>query len=177
MPWCPKCGAEYRSGYTICANCQTPLTDTPPCESQSAADQSLDLVLLCERSLDTEAELLRQFLLDNGIPVMLQNRSEIDALASVYTGYTFTGKRILVNRDDLPRAQELLRAFQSGRAELLETQAEAAPAEEEPETGGGSGVILIPAILLALLFLAMGYGLIGILLLIAAAALKQLWDH
>ena len=27
MPWCPKCGAEYRDGFTRCASCDVPLVD------------------------------------------------------------------------------------------------------------------------------------------------------
>jgi hypothetical protein len=28
--WCPKCGAEYRPGFTTCADCRVPLVDDPP---------------------------------------------------------------------------------------------------------------------------------------------------
>ena len=30
MPWCPKCKAEYREGFTECAACHVPLVDTLP---------------------------------------------------------------------------------------------------------------------------------------------------
>lgn len=28
--WCPKCGAEYRPGFTTCADCGAALVDDPP---------------------------------------------------------------------------------------------------------------------------------------------------
>lgn len=30
MPWCPKCGAEFREGFTLCNSCQVPLIDHEP---------------------------------------------------------------------------------------------------------------------------------------------------
>ena len=32
MPWCPKCKAEYREGFTECATCHVPLVDELPDE-------------------------------------------------------------------------------------------------------------------------------------------------
>lgn len=177
MPWCPHCGAEYRAGYTVCSTCGVPLVETPPDVHPAAdADRPLDLVPLCERKNDAEADLLRQFLADSGIPVILRGRLEIDNLASMYTGNSLSGKRLFVNRCDLEQAQELIRAFQSGRAELLEKQAAQAPPEPEPEAQSGFGVVLIPAVLLAFLFLAAGHGLLSVLVLIVAVILKYLWD-
>ena len=176
MPWCPNCGAEYRAGYTVCSACGVPLVETPANVNPTvSADSPLDLVPLCERKNDAEADLLRQFLADSGIPVILRGRLEIDNLASMYTGNSLSGKRLFVNRCDLKQAQELIDAFQSGHAELLEKQAAEAPPEPEPEAQNGFGIILIPAVLLAFLFLAAGHGLVSVLVLIVAAILKYLW--
>jgi hypothetical protein len=30
MSWCHNCGAEYRAGFSVCADCDLPLHDTPP---------------------------------------------------------------------------------------------------------------------------------------------------
>ena len=30
MPWCPKCGAEFRPGFTECNTCHIPLMDHKP---------------------------------------------------------------------------------------------------------------------------------------------------
>lgn len=34
MPWCPKCKAEYREGFTECSTCKVPLVDTLPEENE-----------------------------------------------------------------------------------------------------------------------------------------------
>lgn len=30
MPWCPKCGAEFRAGFTACNTCHVKLIDHKP---------------------------------------------------------------------------------------------------------------------------------------------------
>ena len=35
MPWCPKCKAEYREGFTECSTCQVPLVDTLPEDNEA----------------------------------------------------------------------------------------------------------------------------------------------
>lgn len=30
MPWCPKCKAEFRTGFTTCNTCHIPLIDHEP---------------------------------------------------------------------------------------------------------------------------------------------------
>ena len=35
MPWCPKCKAEYREGFTECNTCHVPLVDELPAEEVS----------------------------------------------------------------------------------------------------------------------------------------------
>ena len=35
MPWCPKCKAEYREGFTECSTCHVPLVDTLPEEKEA----------------------------------------------------------------------------------------------------------------------------------------------
>jgi hypothetical protein len=35
---CPQCKAEYRRGFTVCADCDVPLVESPELASQSAVD-------------------------------------------------------------------------------------------------------------------------------------------
>ena len=30
MPWCPKCKAEFRAGFTVCNTCHIPLIEHEP---------------------------------------------------------------------------------------------------------------------------------------------------
>lgn len=39
MPWCPRCGSEYREGFTICKDCAEALVDNPPQEQPSSQDR------------------------------------------------------------------------------------------------------------------------------------------
>jgi hypothetical protein len=34
MPWCPKCGYEYRANYTVCSDCCEELVNQPPAQSE-----------------------------------------------------------------------------------------------------------------------------------------------
>ena len=42
--FCPECGAEYREGFTTCADCQIDLVDTPPKEGQETETIQLETV-------------------------------------------------------------------------------------------------------------------------------------
>jgi hypothetical protein len=35
--WCPRCGDEYRAGFTVCADCGVALVSAPPPERASGA--------------------------------------------------------------------------------------------------------------------------------------------
>ena len=46
MPWCPNCKCEYEEGIEVCADCGSPLSETPPQESHPEEE----MVLLFEDS-------------------------------------------------------------------------------------------------------------------------------
>ena len=41
MPWCPKCKSEYRDGFTICADCGSPLISEAEYEKYSADGEAV----------------------------------------------------------------------------------------------------------------------------------------
>ena len=49
MPWCPKCKAEFREGFTECSTCQVPLVDSLPEENEVSEREKF--VLQSERAV------------------------------------------------------------------------------------------------------------------------------
>jgi hypothetical protein len=74
--YCPRCGAEYRAGFTVCADCRVPLVDTPPPGSTVTELHPDDPVLgpiveLTRRSSRFEADVIIAKLRSAGIPVTM----------------------------------------------------------------------------------------------------------
>lgn len=64
--WCPSCGAEYRAGSTICADCRVALAPEPPSEFEDTP-----LVEMGDWP-KLQAQILRRRLESASIPVMLE---------------------------------------------------------------------------------------------------------
>lgn len=170
MSHCPVCGGVCPSDPPVCPHCGAPLE--PPAQPEAP-------VQLCVCS-DVQAMLLTQLLTENGIPSLLHGRSPIDDLSALYTGSSFSGKRVMVSAGDLAQARALLDAFQSGQARVVEPEAPVPqpsppPSGEPDDPKRGAPVLLIPLIVLGLAALAGGRLVIGLALLSAAAVLKTLW--
>ena len=71
MPICPSCNAEYREGFTICADCNVPLVEPPP-ESQEKPAVYFDDEPVLLRTLfnHIDADMLMGALEDMGVPAM-----------------------------------------------------------------------------------------------------------
>ncbi len=73
MPWCPKCRAEYRDGFTQCSTCGVPLVDELPAEQPEAEPQAAQpegmekpvAVYLAQNRM--EAEMVCEMLNEQGI--------------------------------------------------------------------------------------------------------------
>lgn len=73
MPWCPKCGREYREGFSFCVDCQCSLTDDPPETARALLRRGQDgAVLLCEIEDGPKTGLLTALLEGEGIPVLVR---------------------------------------------------------------------------------------------------------
>ena len=71
MPWCPKCGIEYREGFSACADCGSTLADERP--DQSGPGQPGDeggWEHLAFMYSETEADIVTGLLETEGIPVV-----------------------------------------------------------------------------------------------------------
>jgi hypothetical protein len=68
--YCPKCGAEYRDGFTECSDCQVRLLEgTRPPERPDAFDPNLELVVVLETNDRIHLALAQGVLESAGIPL------------------------------------------------------------------------------------------------------------
>lgn len=134
--WCPRCGAEYRRGFTHCPDCDVELVDEPPPEPESGPVRRVtrSLVGLELEGHDLvavfvgpplEAEILRSVLDGSGIPSEVWSSGFDDAYPSVL------GARLMVAPADAERATEVVGAARSGELDL--------DPGEEPELADDDG--------------------------------------
>lgn len=111
---CPECYAEYRPGFTRCADCGTELVDSLPTEERTRTEGIIgpELVEVHRAWGGPQAELIRSLLEANGIECVLfgegQNRVynfTVGAMAEV---------RLLVKPGDVEAARSLLQAADRG---------------------------------------------------------------
>lgn len=103
--WCPKCGAEYRPGFTTCADCRVALVDdrpvpTPPPDAAPHPDRRfVELV----RVPALEARMTVNRLRASGAQT-----ADMGA-EPVYGSISFAeGVRIYVAEDELALARQIL---------------------------------------------------------------------
>lgn len=119
MQWCPKCGGEYRDGFSICAACRVALSGHPPDKTSSPAsgetafpppepERPAYLVTLADFPL---VELAKNILRENGIAVLTREACSSGALMRLYNGNSMYGQELYVDRDRLEEARGLLKAY------------------------------------------------------------------
>lgn len=71
MLWCPNCKAEYRAGFTICADCGLPLEKKPHAENDIQHEGAIiKLVYLVSAKNEYNAAIVESLLHSYGIPTM-----------------------------------------------------------------------------------------------------------
>jgi putative signal transducing protein len=140
--WCPSCGAEYRRGFTRCADCDVELVAEPPPEPEPEAVRRVSGFTdpdLGPSPVEVyvgpavEAEMLRAVLEGSGI------RSAVSGsgLQEAYPGAL--PHRLVVAAIDVARAGEIIRAARTGELNLGPDETEEDVAEDEDvESGDGS---------------------------------------
>ena len=131
--YCPQCRAEYREGFTECADCKTPLlAGAPQAEPPDPFDPSIELVVLLESNEPVQIAMATGLLEDAGIPFFVLGN--ITRLVNDVTPLLNKVVRVQVPRDREAEARDVL-------AQLSEPvavpEAEASGGSVEP---GGSGV-------------------------------------
>jgi hypothetical protein len=114
--WCPKCGAEYRDGFSECADCGVALIDEAPAPEAKADhhhrephvdgpfspdDDTVELL----RTNPLEAEVIAARLMSEGIPAAVFESEGYDSYGPVLANAD--GARVMVRRGDLAVATAL----------------------------------------------------------------------
>ena len=107
MPWCPKCGAEFRAGFTVCNTCHVALVQHP---AERSIDEPVDMekpvaVYVAKNRL--EAEMVCDMLRGQGIAVV--NRPAAFRQIQAYSGADARfGVEVLVDAAQTARARALI---------------------------------------------------------------------
>ena len=163
MPWCPKCGSEYRDGFTECASCGVKLVDklTDEQKKQAEMEERRDMVLPEGMSRPVavftaknrlEAESIGDMLRDNDIPVF--DRPAAFRQIQSYSGADARfGVELVVDASQTARARQLIDEMQTELSEnelseddlarLAEEQAEQMPKAEVEDS---ASLRLLPVI-------------------------------
>ena len=163
MPWCPKCGSEYRDGFTECASCGVKLVDklTDEQKKQAEMEERRDMVLPEGMSRPVavftaknrlEAESIEDMLRDNDIPVF--DRPAAFRQIQSYSGADARfGVELVVDASQTARARQLIDEMQTelsenelsedDLAQLAEEQAEQMPKAEVEDS---ASLRLLPVI-------------------------------
>lgn len=167
MPWCPKCGSEYRDGFTECASCGVKLVDklTDEQKKQAEMEERRDMVLPEGMSRPVavftaknrlEAESIEDMLRDNDIPVF--DRPAAFRQIQSYSGADARfGVELVVDASQTARARQLIDEMQTELSEnelseddlarLAEEQAEQMPKAEVEDSASMRLLPIIAGIL------------------------------
>lgn len=119
MKWCEKCQCEYEDFAENCSDCHNPLVtiDHPPKEELPYKHESFIKLVNC--SDNDEAHLLKSLLMSYGIQVNIQYDGTGSYLNIIH-GFNFQGANILVPKENLEEAQEILRDFKYSHDDCYE---------------------------------------------------------
>ena len=128
--FCPKCGAEYRPGFTRCFDCELDLVDEPPQrhkkrEKQPREESSLrqpvalvDAVPVYRSGHPGRVALAQSILQSAGVPFVVLNEATQDfvGLGRFPAGFNIAlgPIEILVSRPDAEDARLLLEDLEAG---------------------------------------------------------------
>lgn len=132
MPFCPKCRAEYREGFTVCSACDEPLVDTLPAEElpQEQGSAMSSPVVVCTAADRLEAEAICDLLKEAGVAALL--RPAAFQKSEAYCKDFRFGAEIVVEARDLMKAQRLIEQRDEDLAETpIDEQTLAQLAEEQ----------------------------------------------
>lgn len=117
--YCPKCGNEYREGFSLCSDCGCRLEETPPVPPEKPAQDLGKPLVLCTAADDFEAEIILAKLRAEGVFAFKRYRGP-DGYSKILLGRTILGVEILVSENDFEEAQDIVFAEEMPAELLLE---------------------------------------------------------
>ena len=107
MPWCPKCGTEYRDEFKTCNDCNSVLVDMLEHLDENASPEYDKETFLISVGDSFEADMVEALLNANGVPVLKKYKEAGDYL-KIYMGGTNFGVDIFVPSKLLSKAQDII---------------------------------------------------------------------
>lgn len=107
--FCPKCGAEYREGYTRCADCETDLVEKLPEEDvadneEYELDPDVKFVEILTTNNLSDVAFIKSILDDAGITYFIKNE-RMQNLDLIYDS------SLMVLQEEEKKARELLKGL------------------------------------------------------------------
>jgi putative signal transducing protein len=110
--FCPKCGGEYRSGFTECADCLIPLVFEPVEVSPASGDPTVDLVTVFRSGNPALVPLAKSLLESAEIDFVTKGENVQDLIGwgrfPAGLNLVVGPVEFLVNADDAEEANRLL---------------------------------------------------------------------
>lgn len=106
MPWCPKCGSEYREGFDYCSECNVKLVESLEAGTQEPKDE-IHEEYLTTASDEEEAGMLEALLQSNDIPVLRKYRGAGEYV-KLYMGNSAFGIDIYVPSNLKKKSKEII---------------------------------------------------------------------
>lgn len=117
--YCPSCGAEYRRGFTECADCLVPLQAEPPApapETYKPRPRAEHRAVVFRSGRRMDAELVRARLEADGLDAWIWSTGlgpwRMESAVTEMTGVPseFNAHNVVVDDEDFDRAREVLDA-------------------------------------------------------------------
>src|ERR1043165_2244389 len=106
MAFCPNCEAEYKTGITVCPDCNVNLVEKLTPENKVHDTSDGEPVPLQSFKTGAEAEMVRELLEQNGIRSFVEG-GDFAVIPSSFSQAVV----LMVDERDLPRALDIYNAY------------------------------------------------------------------
>jgi hypothetical protein len=117
---CPKCGVEYRPGFTQCSDCLVALVDESKLAKPRSSPQPVELVTVFKCGDPGRVALAKSLLQSTGIQFVVLNESSSPFGMNLVIGPA----EFQVDREDVADAKALLKDLESYREQSGDVEAD-----------------------------------------------------